>query len=185
MLLDLGDERTLAALSAHEGARHFDVGRRAHERERDIVHALGQSEREILVILRGQDRRAHAAGGQVDALVAAQAAAQDHAAMDVGTGHLFHAQFQRAVGQQQGVAGAHVAGQFPIGQAHFPGAAGDIAGGQDEFVAGVQFDAAAGKGPGPDLGPGQILQNGDRQPFPGGQFPYQGNLGGMRFARAV
>jgi hypothetical protein len=50
-LLQLGDDGDGDVLLPHDVAHQLDVGRRAHERQRDEVHRQVQGEAEVLLVL--------------------------------------------------------------------------------------------------------------------------------------
>ncbi len=72
------------ALLAHDLADVLDVGGVAHEAQRDEVDGQRQREPEVLDVLLRQCRHGHCHPGQVDALVVADLAADEHLGDDVG-----------------------------------------------------------------------------------------------------
>ena len=83
-LLQLGDDRDLDVLLAHDLAHQLGVVGRADEGQRDEVDAQLQGEAQVLLVLVRQRRDAHGDAGQGQALVVRHRAALDDEADDVG-----------------------------------------------------------------------------------------------------
>ena len=107
-LLQLGDNPRLAAQRRNPIAYQANILSRAHKRNRDRIHAVGQRELQILGVLFGQRRNTYRNARQVDALVLAQHAAVDDLAHDVLVVHFVHTQFNQTVGEQNARALLHI-----------------------------------------------------------------------------
>ena len=83
-LLDLGDDGQDDVLLAHDPPHVLDVRGAPHEAQRDEVDRQVQREAQVLDVLLRQRRHRDGDAGQVDALVVADLAADQHLADDVG-----------------------------------------------------------------------------------------------------
>ena len=187
---DLGDECRAVArgLAGHVGQlpRHFHVGGVLGKAHRQVLGLEGHGGLDVLHVLGGERRRGQAATGLVDALVVAQHAAQHHARMHLVAHHALHGQLQQTVVEQQRVAGAHVARQFLVVQAH----GADVAGLgarriQDEGLASHQHDLAFGELADADLGALQVGHDGDGLAHLGCDVPHQLRQRDVVFCLAV
>ncbi len=76
-LLDLRDDGDAHALLRHDLVHALDVGRAAHEGERDQVGADAQAPAQVVLVLLAQRGNADGDAGQVDALVVRDRAGDD------------------------------------------------------------------------------------------------------------
>ena len=148
--------------------RLLDVGRLPHERERDVVDAVLDAERQVAPVLLGERRRRQPRAGQVHALVRLQRPADHDRRLDLLAVHGHDAQLEVAVVEQDAVARLDVARQRVVGGRDAPGVALDgLVGGDDDAAARDQLDRPAARELArADLGPAQVLQDGDRPLLP-------------------
>ena len=173
-------------MASHDLLDHVHVGGRAHERERNCVHAVFQAELEILAIFfrHGGNRQGRA--WKIDALMFAQTSAIQNIADHVLATHRAHAQCDEAVAQEYSCAGGDLSGKIGEGRRDTGGCAGDIARSNDHGRAALQFDRFMPFEPSSaDLGALQILQDAD-----GAAFFFRGaaqafDVAGVIFVRAV
>ena len=80
LVLDLGDDADVAVAFANLGAEQQHVGRLAHERHGDEIHAALEGDLDVLVVLLGQRGQVNLHAGQVDVAAAAERAGGEHLA---------------------------------------------------------------------------------------------------------
>ena len=108
-LLQLGNERSIAAMRGNRppGAHHIVGG--AHKRDGDQVNRVLQTECEVRLVLLGERRNADVRSGQVDALVLTQHPAVQHLADDVVAGDFLDHELNPAVGKENVLARFYIA----------------------------------------------------------------------------
>ena len=174
-LLDLGDDRHVAADRLHDQPDGVHVGRLPHERQGDKVDPEAEGEGQVVDVLGGHGRGAEPGAGQVHALVVRQRATLDHPAGDVPAVGGDGLEPDEAVVDEERVARDHVAGQVLVG--HRRPLAVALAGlGRDgEDGAGLQDGGAAVEAAEADLGALEVGQHADRPSY---------RVGGLAHCRA-
>ena len=119
LALDLCNDARGTSGLAHQRARLLDIGGIARERHRDVVNSLPRAKADIVLVLLGQRRRRDTPALAIESLAIRELAAQAHATFDARAGNRGHVEHDLAVGEQQRIAGADVARQILIGDAHF------------------------------------------------------------------
>ena len=164
--LQLGDQHHLAVgVGGDESAHFLRILRPAHERHGDRVHALLEPEGQVDGVLVGEAGDGQGRTRQVDALVGAQASAQDHAGFGAGGGDGGQLEFELAIIQQDapafGQRGVDL-GEIEGDEDPFGILDGSIRGGQGDGVALFQVDALGGQCADAQFRPLQVLQDGER-----------------------
>ncbi len=155
-LLDFGQHRKAHALLVHDRVHIDDVGRRAHERQRDHVGTGAQRPPQVVLVLVRQGRHAHRHSGQVEPLVVGDPPTLDDLGVHSRAVDLGHTQFDAAVVDQDEVTGCDV-----VREAHMRGrdhraVARHRLGGDDELISRREQDGTGREGAEPDLGPLQV-----------------------------
>ena len=114
-LLQFGDHRNPATDPVHDRMDQLDVGRRAHKRQGDQVHAQVQCELQIGNVLLGQRRNRDCHARHRQPFVVADGSALGDGAHHVGSVDVLNDQSDLAVVDQQSVTGSSVARQLLVG----------------------------------------------------------------------
>lgn len=147
----------------HDRVNVIDVAGRAHEGERHHVDVVLQRPAQVGGVLLGECRDADRNTGQVDALVVADASADDDLGDHVVLGHLKGLEFDRPIVDQDLVARLHVMGQRVQRRSGTLFGAFDALIGRDrEAVTGREHLFAIDKGLQADLGALQVGEDADR-----------------------
>ena len=163
-LLDLGDDRDLAALLGHDLVHAVDVVGVAHERERDEVGAELEAPAQVGLVLLGERGNVDRDAGQVDALVVRDRAGDDDLGRDPDAVGLEDLDLDLAVVDQQEVAGLDVLRQALEGRADDLLGADDVFGRDLEDVADLELVRAVRELAEADLRALQVDEDGDRRP---------------------
>ncbi len=143
---------------AHGAPAGHEVRGAAHEAERHVIRAAAGRGLEIPPVLGGQRRRRQARPRQVDSLVRAEHASDDHPGANAIPAHGLHDQLQPAVGQQHALALAHFAGQGPVADADRSGVGLPAPWNQVDSRPLPQAKPLVRTHPGADLGAAQVGQ---------------------------
>ena len=165
---------------------HVHVGGGAHERERNRVHAVLESELEILAVFFGHGGNGQSGAGQIDALMLAQSSAVQNVADHILAAHGAHAQFDETVAQKNACAGGDFAGEIGKGGGNARWGSSDVARSDDHGRAAFQFDGfVALQASSADFGALQILQDADGAVFFFRGAPQAFDVAGVILVRAM
>ena len=177
-LLDLGDQRHVHAALGEVVADRVEVLAPAHEREGEEVHAHLDPRVDQRDVLRTHRRQRDRDVGQVEPLARRYAAADLDPGHDVGLEDLVHAQPHRAVGQVADVAGVDELVEALPGDRQPLRSALDLRRGEHDSRPAAQLGHAVGHRPEPQLGPGQVAEDGHLASRAlGGGADHRGGLG--------
>ena len=166
-------------------ARHPQVVGVLHEAQRHEVHALLDAEPEVIRVLLAQTGRRQRRAGRVDPFVLAQPApVHDRRHQRLAVTRL-DPKLDAPIVQQQAVARACRLNQRDVDGGHPAGFADKITGGDHERLPWNEVDAAALQESGPDLRPGQVLQDGYEASRIRRGRANPGDDGAVGFVRAV
>ena len=161
-LLDLRDDRDLAALLGHDLEDPVDVRGVAHERQRDVVGAELEAPAQVGFVLLRQRGHVDGDAGEVDALVVRDRAGDDALGLHLDAVGLEDLDLDLAVVDQQEVAGRHVVRQALEGRADEVLGADDVLGRDRQDVADLEVVRTGLELAEADLRPLQV----DRAPRP-------------------
>ena len=118
VLLDLRDDEDRLG---HQRAQLGDVGRAAHEAQREVVELLLDGERGVGAILLRDGRRGHVHAGKVDALVALDLATVHDARGDPRRIYVQHDELDEAIVHEYAITDVDVGRQRLVGNRHLVG----------------------------------------------------------------
>ena len=149
-----------------------DVRGLPDERKRDVVHAVLHAEGEVAAVLLREGGRRQLHAREVHPLLGLEPASIHDLALHFLQGRAHDAQLEVAVVEEDAVAGGDVPGQGVVGRGdELLGAFDRLVGGDGHPLARAQLDGLVVlETSGADLGPGQVLQHGDRPSQVGGDL---------------
>src|SRR5206468_12206420 len=111
MLFNLRNDRNISFTIFDDLLASEDIAGTPDEAQSNRIDALFQTNENVLAVFFRQRIQMNVRSGQVDAFVRAQLAANDDPAVNIRWHDFLNAQFDVAVGEQDGIAGLHFVGQ--------------------------------------------------------------------------
>ena len=165
-LLDLGDDRNLAAMRGqHDVDQLLDIAGLTHEGQRHIIQAVIIGELQIAPILVGDRGNVQLDIGQIDALARLEATAVDHPGRNLVALDALHGQLEQAIIDENPITGLDLLVQAAMVNRHLlhpiVNPADQFIGTQHQGFAGRHVQRIAFELAETDLRSLQILKNGD------------------------